>query len=185
MYRRSIPEVRPEGGETRGPLYIVKAQTERGTHVRIWSGKQGRPFHNVIYRPQHSHMIEPDVARFVASHEAHEKMKADAKAKRSAPHAIEVGAVILNSWGYDQTNADFYQVVAVTPHSVKLRRIASQEAPRQEGGSPMSAMVVAVRDSFTSDEIITKQARADGYVNFKHGSGRVWDGRPTYSSWYA
>lgn len=38
-------------------------------------------------------------------------------------HTVEVGDVFYESWGYDQTNSDFYQVVAVTPKSVRIRMI--------------------------------------------------------------
>lgn len=37
----------------------------------------------------------------------------------------KVGDIVYTSWGYDQTNIDFYQVVKVTKASVKLQRIAA------------------------------------------------------------
>jgi len=40
----------------------------------------------------------------------------------------QVGDVLYTSWGYDQTNAEFFQVVGLTPSgkSVRLRRIGSE-----------------------------------------------------------
>jgi hypothetical protein len=35
----------------------------------------------------------------------------------------QVGDVYYASWGYDQTNIDFYQVVARTPRTVRVRLI--------------------------------------------------------------
>lgn len=37
----------------------------------------------------------------------------------------EVGDFMVSSWGYDQTNIDFYKVVKVTPKSVRLQRWTS------------------------------------------------------------
>ena len=38
-------------------------------------------------------------------------------------HTIQVGDVFVESWGYDQTNIDFYQVVRVMPKSVEIQAI--------------------------------------------------------------
>ena len=45
--------------------------------------------------------------------------------------SVKVGDVFYSSWGYDQTNADFYQVVGLTPSgkSAKLRMIAATKGP--------------------------------------------------------
>ena len=41
---------------------------------------------------------------------------------------VKVGDVFVESWGYEQTNIDFYEVVEVTPSgkSVRLREIAAK-----------------------------------------------------------
>ena len=41
--------------------------------------------------------------------------------------SIKVGDIFYTSWGYDQTNVDFYEVVGLTPSgkSVKLHSIAA------------------------------------------------------------
>lgn len=36
-------------------------------------------------------------------------------------HGVEVGQFFLMSWGYDQTNADFFKVVGVTKASVRIQ----------------------------------------------------------------
>lgn len=38
----------------------------------------------------------------------------------------EVGDVLVSSWGYDQTNIDFYEVVKVTPKMVSIVRIKAK-----------------------------------------------------------
>lgn len=35
---------------------------------------------------------------------------------------VQVGDFFVSSWGYDQTNIDFYKVVGVTPKGVKIQK---------------------------------------------------------------
>lgn len=38
-------------------------------------------------------------------------------------HTLKVGDILDASWGYDQTNVDFYEVVRVTPGTVDLHEL--------------------------------------------------------------
>jgi hypothetical protein len=58
---------------------------------------------------------------------AHANRKAERKAKKaeaSANHGVQVNDVFRSSWGYDQTNIDYYQVIAVTGKTATIRKIA-------------------------------------------------------------
>lgn len=49
----------------------------------------------------------------------------EAKAKHAAEgHALRVGDILRSLWGYEQTNVDFYEVVAVSGSMVTLRELA-------------------------------------------------------------
>ena len=50
--------------------------------------------------------------------------KAEYKAKRNAPHDVKIGDVFKCSWGYDQTNVDFYECTAVLGAMIEIREIA-------------------------------------------------------------
>ena len=41
------------------------------------------------------------------------KTQEEYKAKRNQPHTLKVGDILYASWGYDQTNIDFFKVVAL------------------------------------------------------------------------
>ncbi len=48
-----------------------------------------------------------------------------ADGRRNAPHSLAVGDILASSWGYNQTNVDFYQVTALAGRTmVWLREIA-------------------------------------------------------------
>lgn len=49
---------------------------------------------------------------------------------------VEVGSVFVSSWGYDQTNVDFYKVVGLTPKGVKVQQWSS--ATVSDDGGPIT-----------------------------------------------
>jgi hypothetical protein len=62
------------------------------------------------------------------------------------PHVaaqIEPGAILYSSWGYDQTNIDFYMVTRCTKASAWIMPMTSRIAESAPGYSPMSEHVVA------------------------------------------
>lgn len=50
-------------------------------------------------------------------------MMAEHKAKRESANVLQVGDVLRSSWGYDQTNVDYYQVTRTSGRSVWVRTI--------------------------------------------------------------
>ena len=74
---------------------------------------------------------------------------------------LEVGDVYAASWGYDQTNIDFYQCVGITPSgkSVSVRKIG---AALIEGGSRGWDYVVPIKDYFIGDQY-TRRVRRNNY----------------------
>lgn len=63
-----------------------------------------------------------------------------------APHVatkIEPGAILYSSWGYDQTNIDFYYVTRVTKSSCWIVPMSNAHHDNGPGFSPMSEDVTA------------------------------------------
>lgn len=48
---------------------------------------------------------------------------AKAQAREDFKHGFTVGQILYSSWGYDQTNIDFYQITAIKGKMVTLQRI--------------------------------------------------------------
>src|SRR5678816_519603 len=89
---------------------------------------------------------DKDVAAFFAGLEATRAMKDGFKAERSKPHTVKVGDIIHHSWGWEQTQCDYYQVLSVTEHGATIQAIASETVPGSEGF--MSERQMPVRDKF-------------------------------------
>jgi hypothetical protein len=113
------------------------------------------------------------------------------KLKEIAPykepqHNIKAGDIFYNSWGYDQTNIDFYQVVATTAKTISLRKIKGFSTDYD--ARLMYGNKKAVKDSFANDEIIRKTPYLfDGEwrISFEYGAGCQWHGEPMSFSCYA
>lgn len=54
---------------------------------------------------------------------------------------VEVGDFFVASWGYDQTNIDFYKVVGLTPKGVKVQQWSSALADDQRGAPYQDAVI--------------------------------------------
>jgi len=112
--------------------------------------------------------------------------KAQARAERKAwKHDFFVGAILHYSWGYDQTNCEFYQVVSLKAKAIIIRRIAGALTP--DGGcGPMSGSMVPCPDNFIEAEemkIPKMGYKGNSLVSMEFGIADKWDGRPCYTSW--
>jgi len=98
---------------------------------------------------------------------------------------FEVGDIIYYSWGYDQTNVDFFQVVVVREKSISIRPIMSKE---NETGF-MSGNSMPIKDAFKGEPMTKRVNKFDyngnPYISFDYGCGCLWDGSPVSCSWYA
>lgn len=100
------------------------------------------------------------------------------------PHNIEVGTVFVSRWGYDQTNIDFYEVVAITPKTLQLRPI---KATRTDGEGPYTHNVLPLPGEYTGDVIRRRIAagsrNAVAINSFEYAS--PWEGRTETATSYA
>lgn len=60
------------------------------------------------------------------------------KPENELSHGVQIGDIFSLTWGYDQTNVDFFQAVKVTAQSCKVREVVPKVILR-EAESPMSA----------------------------------------------
>lgn len=99
----------------------------------------------------------------------------------NAVNEVNVGDVFCSTWGYEQSNCDFYQVVGLTAgnKSVKVRTINQQVV----NNGMMSGEAIPVKDSFVGD-IQTKRLKGDGFrvTSFSWAFKTDWN-KPHYCSW--
>ena len=156
--------------------------------VLVWQGKQAKPiqyyrFASVEKQMAHvQEVIEAEVKYMEAK-------RATAEKKKNAVCPFKVGDILTGSWGYDQTNAEAYQVVEVKGKSVVIKSLAFETEKDSEGF--MSCRVMPVKDSFSEDSkgMLKRPQTYNGenwYVKLNHSCHlSLWSGSSMYSSWYA
>lgn len=107
-------------------------------------------------------------------------------------HGVPVGAIFYSSWGYDQTNIDFFEVVGVTKSSVKVRHVQNHRVGtngytdevvpatgehrfqtwtgRQEEGGESKIQTRRVKDGYSGTPTINVEPG---------GFAWLWDGIPS------
>ena len=108
-----------------------------------FGGKRNKP--DWHYRFKDEARLHAKIAETLAGYAAHEERKAEWKAKRNAPHDVKVGDIFRCSWGYDQTNIDFYECTAVLGAMIEVRAIAQDS----EETMSMQGECVPMRGQFT------------------------------------
>ena len=109
----------------------------------IFFGKQAKPVANYAYRSEAER--ERSVADYFGRAQAWEKRKSDARqARKDFRHNVRIGDIFAASWGYDQTNVNFFQVIEVKGKFATVREIAQHCEERGRGAD----VVVPQTDKF-------------------------------------
>lgn len=124
-------------------------------------GKAQNPTFNYSFRDEARRAQY--VAQWFANMEAAAARKleriAERRAKMAQPHALKVGSILRNSWGYDQTNIDYFQVVRlIGARMVEIREIGSMREGDGYGGTGRCA---PTPDAFIGKPL-RKQVSSDG-----------------------
>ena len=111
-----------------------------------------------------------------------------ARYKHVVPHIateIEIGAILSSTWGYGQTNVDFYVVVEMTEKSVRVCDLASD----YDANGDMTGTVYA---KLSNDGIIhANESQLYRVKDYGHGPtiqphsfacAKLWNGRKAYTS---
>lgn len=101
----------------------VWGQLEPRIAAICFGGKRSKP--DWHFRFASTERMQAKIDEHLNILDAWNKRKAKMKAQRTAPHDVKVGDVFRSSWGYDQTNIDFYEVTRLIGKStVEVRPIA-------------------------------------------------------------
>ncbi len=146
----SAPRVNPQGTD----VEAFKFQQAGKWYVIGWAGKSNKPLgHYSVANEARADAIMTD---WVNSRKESLRYKQQQKAeiaRMRRDHSFAVGDILYSSWGYDQTNVNFYQITAVKGQKVVLREVKTKvvsesgyhenvvPAPDQFHGPPLIRMV--------------------------------------------
>lgn len=92
---------------------------------------------------------------------------------------VRVGTIFARSWGYDQTNVDFYRVLGFTPSGKSVRVVKVWQRAHDD------CHVVPTEQAVEDGEVLTKRlvgsdARPAITVTHYGDHAYLWNGRPMY-----
>jgi hypothetical protein len=95
--------------------------------------------------------------------------------------SLNVGDIIYTQWGYEQTNAFFYQITKKSGKSTLfLREI--EKLTKEIGELSRPGTAEPIKNKFKGDEF--KKVLRDEFVNFQYGYGYLYQNKPISVSWY-
>lgn len=118
----------------------------------------------------------------------HKQRVIERRKNRNQPHTLKVGDILYSSWGYEQTNVDFYQVTKLKgKNTIEMRQIQKSFDHGQ-----YSDYVTPIKDSFCTPrfegdtwktETLTKRVSGNNIVSLNSfSSAWKWDGKPKYQT---
>jgi hypothetical protein len=111
----------------------------------------------------------------------------------NAADHFAVGDVVVNTWGYEQTNVDFYQVIEVTAKKIKVQEIMSKEVEGSMYAHGMACELLPSVGNFLEKKLLLSlkaSANAEGEISAiicnpeSYYYFRKFTGKPEYCSWY-
>lgn len=155
-------------------------------------GAAAKPRANYRFKSQEA--AEKWLANDLQSLREREERKATEAAEKKAALSKKaadfwtVGEVVYTSWGYDQTNVEFFQIVTLKPRSVVVRQVTENCS---DHGQPGGGKSQPRRFEFCGPEILCPINHAgnfsagpchnDDKPSFRHACYR-WNGRAVYTS---
>lgn len=139
----------------------IKIENNQLIFVTAFSGRRTKPDIHGYCRGEDE--AKSSIEKWANYHLSVVAKKAAKKAelKTATNENVKIGDVFYSSWGYEQTNVDYYQVVGIKGKaSVELREIAGAIV---ENGRA-SGTIVPVVDHFISDEIISRRLNHSGHI---------------------
>jgi hypothetical protein len=141
--KKTRPNIDPEGTDL-----AIWTWEEKGKPYGVaFSGKSNKPIFNGWFASESSRAKE--IARIIENSKRSAQIKAQrrkeaAAARKAAAASVKVGDFYYSSWGYNQTNVEFFQVTGVKGQTVTLREVAQKTDHSTRGAD----YVVPVKGKF-------------------------------------
>lgn len=168
-----------------------EAYTPEGTDLAVWTWEfNGVPyamiFQGKAQKPLWHYRFKSEAARQKEIDNTIESRKKSLEfknkrldEKKHFKHSLNVGDILYASWGYDQTNVDFYQVTKLIGDSTVEYREVESKISREERGADY---VVAVPNRFVGGAMKGRVGLGNVVKVDNVRRARPWDGKPQYQT---
>lgn len=195
-YDPVITEADAEELKRGGGMARVNTRKSRGYQYLAWNGRAARweMFGGKSWKPATDEvvaLIDPEEKARRDAKKA-ERRAASSEKAAAAAESVSVGDIFASCWGYEQTNVEFYEVVAKSGCFVTVREVAQETEATSWGSWTCSPVPGAYleRSSFIGDNRKGKRCKVSPYGRIKITRDGVvsagkWTGRKMHASdWY-
>jgi len=154
-----------------------------GNWAMGFGGKRQRPDFNYTFPTEE--YARKYIQKYFDGQRASVKAKAERRAEQKAfKTTLKVGSILYTSWGYDQTNIDWYQVIEVKPSgkTVVIREIGYDKV---ETTGWMCGYCTPKKNAFKGEPMTKRVREGDALTMTSYSSAFPWDGKKKYWSSYA
>lgn len=161
-----IPKDAEKVESPKAPAVVYKSMGRAGVRPCAlgFYGKANKPAFNYSFADieKRETFVNTWLTRMEAISEAKRTKALERAAALAKPQEfLKVGDVLLNSWGYDQTNADYYEVVAlIGKRTVELKALAQEVTYTQS----MAGNCTPIKGKYLDKPSLRKQVGVDGHV---------------------
>ena len=173
----NLVTVDPQGTDLE--IYTYSTQTAGGEvlYAVAFAGKQAKPIWHFRFRNEGDRQRRIDST--IADRKSRMQMMDTRRQERqNFRHGLQKDDILASSWGYDQTNVDFYQVVEVLDKAVRIRPIEQKVV----SSSPGSDSVVPVPNHFSGAIMLKKVSPGDSVKIESYAYASKWSGRPLHQT---
>lgn len=166
-------------------FHTLKFLRHSGNCVVVFRRGSPRPYAN--YRFRDARLMEEWI-------EKEKKTEADSAKRtleyynKAAEEAARIipGAILYSSWGYEQTNIDFYRVLSRKGDFVMIQPIGKIKSFAEFSGRTWDDRGTCIPDPSNTGEPFRKKITKSGSITLNSFSyARLWDGKPLEWSSYA
>ena len=156
---------------------VVYTNNDNGKLSAIcFAGKAVNPTWYYLFRSEEAMLAQ--VAKTVNNRIARAAEVAKYKAERLAPTNLKEGDILYCSWGYDQTQVDFYKVKEVVGNNrIKIVPMTAIVAKQSTGADYM----VAGEEKGTP-MLKVANGRQNSVKITSYSNAYLWDGQPKYET---
>jgi len=164
------PNVDPKGTD----MAIWQWTDEKGRFIAIaYQGRSDKAIWFEAFRDERSR--QERIKRTIGNRKEYLKEK---KEKAEWQHSVKAGDIFDMSWGYDQTNIDFFQVTEVKAKFVVIRELDQKVKPKSQGTMDE---VTPLKNKFVGRPMKKKVLVSGGRPYLKmtsYANAYPWNGRP-------
>ena len=168
-----------------GIVYTSSFLSMKGEQRYSAIGYRGKSTHMAFnYSFRSLEQMNTYIDEFFKSVQGHQERITQRRTERKEfKTALKPGDILHTSWGYDQTNVEFFQVLEVSKNTIQIREIGQDY---KELGY-MQGQTKPVKDQFLKDEpVLTRRVGPGEYVRIDDvRSAWVLDREMCFTSSYA